>query len=27
MSAASLRARYLGDSVATASPQQVLVML
>jgi flagellar protein FliS len=27
MSAASLRARYLGDSVATASPQQLLVML
>ena len=27
MSAASLRSRYLGDSVATASPQQVLVML
>src|SRR3954451_10948574 len=27
MSAASLRARYIGDSVATASPQQVLVML
>jgi flagellar secretion chaperone FliS len=27
MSAASLRARYLGDSVATASPHQVLVML
>ncbi|MCZ2858051.1 flagellar export chaperone FliS [Blastococcus sp. VKM Ac-2987] len=27
MSAASLRARYLGDTVATASPQQVLVML
>ncbi|MGY2064428.1 flagellar export chaperone FliS [Blastococcus sp. SYSU DS0619] len=27
MSAASLRARYLGDAVATASPQQVLVML
>ena len=27
MSAASLRARYLGESVATASPQQVLVML
>ena len=27
MSAASLRARYLGDSVATSSPQQVLVML
>jgi flagellar secretion chaperone FliS len=27
MSAASLRNRYLGDAVATASPQQVLVML
>ncbi len=27
MSAASLRARYIGDSVATASPQRVLVML
>jgi flagellar protein FliS len=27
MSAAALRARYLGDTVATASPQQVLVML
>jgi flagellar protein FliS len=27
MSAASLRARYLGDAVATGSPQQVLVML
>src|SRR4051794_4652889 len=27
MSAASLRARYLGDAVATSSPQQVLVML
>ena len=27
MSTASLRARYLGDSVATASPQQLLVML
>src|SRR3954452_4404761 len=27
MSTASLRARYLGDAVATASPQQVLVML
>ncbi len=27
MSAASLRARYLGDSVSTASPQQLLVML
>src|SRR3954471_22007887 len=27
MSTASLRARYLGDTVATASPQQVLVML
>jgi flagellar protein FliS len=27
MSAASLRARYIGDSVATASPQQILVML
>ena len=27
MTAASLRARYLGDAVATASPQQVLVML
>ena len=25
--AASLRARYLGDAVATSSPQQVLVML
>jgi flagellar protein FliS len=25
--AAALRARYLGDSVATASPQQLLVML
>jgi len=25
--AASLRARYLGDTVATASPQQLLVML
>jgi flagellar protein FliS len=25
--AASLRARYLGDSIATASPQQLLVML
>ena len=24
MSAASLRARYLGDAVATSSPQQVL---
>ncbi len=24
---AALRARYLGDSVATASPQQLLVML
>ena len=27
MSAAALRARYLGDTVATASPQQLLVML
>ena len=27
MSTASLRARYLGDSIATASPQQLLVML
>jgi flagellar protein FliS len=27
MSAASLRARYLGASIATASPQQLLVML
>jgi flagellar protein FliS len=27
MSAASLRARYLGDTVSTASPQQLLVML
>ena len=27
MSAAALRARYMGDSVATASPQQLLVML
>ena len=27
MSTASLRARYLGDSVSTASPQQLLVML
>jgi flagellar secretion chaperone FliS len=27
MSTASLRARYLGDRVATASPQQLLVML
>ena len=27
MSAASLRSRYLGDAVATSSPQQVLVML
>src|SRR4051794_40136067 len=27
MSTASLRARYLGDGVATASPQQLLVML
>ena len=27
MSAASLRARYMGDAVATASPHQVLVML
>ncbi|WP_336032808.1 flagellar export chaperone FliS [Geodermatophilus sp. FMUSA9-8] len=27
MSTASLRARYLGDTVATASPQQLLVML
>ncbi|GAB3191124.1 flagellar export chaperone FliS [Geodermatophilus arenarius] len=25
--AAALRARYVGDSVATASPQQLLVML
>ncbi|MGY1703672.1 flagellar export chaperone FliS [Geodermatophilus sp. SYSU D00697] len=25
--AAALRARYMGDSVATASPQQLLVML
>ncbi len=25
--AASLRARYLGDAVSTASPQQLLVML
>jgi flagellar protein FliS len=25
--AAALRARYLGDSVATATPQQLLVML
>jgi len=25
--AASLRARYMGDSIATASPQQLLVML
>jgi len=27
MSAASLRSRYLGNSIATASPQQLLVML
>jgi flagellar secretion chaperone FliS len=27
MSNASLRSRYLGDSVATASPQRILVML
>jgi len=27
MSAAALRNRYLGDSVGTASPQQLLVML
>jgi flagellar secretion chaperone FliS len=27
MSAASLRARYMGDSIATASPHQLLVML
>jgi flagellar secretion chaperone FliS len=27
MTAASLRSRYLGDAVSTASPQQVLVML
>ncbi len=27
MSTASLRARYLADSVSTASPQQLLVML
>jgi flagellar secretion chaperone FliS len=27
MSAASLRARYLGDTVTTASPQRLLVML
>jgi flagellar protein FliS len=27
MSAASLRDRYLGDAVATSSPQQILVML
>ena len=27
MSAAALRARYLGDTVATATPQQLLVML
>jgi flagellar protein FliS len=27
MTTASLRARYLGDAVATSSPQQVLVML
>jgi len=27
MSTASLRARYMGDTVATASPQQLLVML
>ena len=27
MSTAALRARYLGDRIATASPQQLLVML
>ncbi len=27
MTATSLRARYLGDAVSTASPQQLLVML
>jgi flagellar protein FliS len=27
MSTASLRARYLGNGIATASPQQLLVML
>jgi flagellar secretion chaperone FliS len=27
MSAASLRARYMGDAVTTASPQRMLVML
>ncbi|MGY1741592.1 MULTISPECIES: flagellar export chaperone FliS [unclassified Blastococcus] len=27
MTTAALRARYLGDSVSTASPQQLLVML
>jgi flagellar secretion chaperone FliS len=27
MTAPSLRARYLGDSVSTSSPQQLLVML
>ena len=27
MSTAALRARYLSDSIATASPQQLLVML
>jgi flagellar protein FliS len=27
MTTASLRARYMGDTVATASPQQLLVML
>jgi flagellar secretion chaperone FliS len=27
MTAASLRARYLGDTVTTASPQRLLVML
>jgi len=27
MSTASLRARYLGNSITTASPQQLLVML
>lgn len=27
MSAASLRARYMGDAVSTASPQRLLVML
>jgi flagellar secretion chaperone FliS len=27
MSSASLRARYLGDAVTTASPQRLLVML